>query len=127
MNRYLIFLPVILFSLTLSDSNEEIIFSRIEYLYHLKNKIAGSMWPAFEQRSLSAPLIYFTNTSSYVVNPTEKFIRQFQPVLKYQNKRLRIFKTRSRIDNIPFHMETSMTTGSDTSLYTHNEPFIYKV
>lgn len=82
------------------------------------------MWPAFEQRSLSAPLIYFTNTSSYVVNPTEKFIRQFQPVLKYQNKRLRIFKTRSRIDNIPFHMETSMTTGSDTSLYTHNEPFI---
>lgn len=118
-------LPVLFFLFISGDRDDEkTIFNRIEYLYGLKTKIASASWPAFDDVRKPNPMIYFTGTSSYAVNPTSKFLRQFQAYLILEKNNIRIFKTASRMDNIPFHMENHMTIGNDSSLCTHYQPFI---
>ena len=87
--------------------NEQIIFSRLEYIFNLKPLISSKFWNDFDLKQYDLPLIYFTENNSYIVNPTKAFLKHYSPKLVFKNPKIKIFKTLKRFDNQYFHMETS--------------------
>jgi len=111
----ILFLVTALFSCQQkSKHREEIIFNRIEYIFNLKPLIAERFWKNFDDPSYDVPLIYYTDSSSYVANPPEEFISYYKPELVFQNQQINIYKTLKRYDDRPFHMETSFDIGDTT-------------
>ncbi len=106
------------------DSNEQLIFDRIEFVYNLKQTVDEKTWASFNDKEYDLPLIYFTDTSSYIANPTEKFLNTFKSTLVFQNGQIKIYKTKSRVDSLPFHMETGMTLGTATDNFNYHSPFM---
>lgn len=106
-------------------NRENIIVQRIIYLYKLRKETAREKWPAFADKRYDIPLIYYTDSCCYVANPTAKFLRLFEAEQIYTDKTLRIYKTKKRIDNVPFHMEVSISMGTnDTAYYDFKSPFV---
>jgi hypothetical protein len=105
-------------------SDEQKIFDRIEFVFNLKKTIDDNVWKTFNNEEYDVPLIYYTDSSSYVANPTEKFLSIFQSKLIYETGKLKIFKTEKMVDSIPFHMETGMTLGDPTDEYNYHSPFM---
>ena len=91
---------------TSAQKNDSIIFYRLENLYQAKKQIFEKVWPLASDTAFSIPFIYYMPTACYAVNPRQNFIQEFKAELKFQNKELKIYKTPSRIDSFPFHMET---------------------
>ena len=89
--------------------DESVIYYRIESFLTLKKAIMEKAWPQTAGTAFDIPLIYYTDSVCYVANPGEKFITMGRPELKYENGNLRIYKTKSRMDDIPFHMETHLS------------------
>ncbi len=106
------------------DGKEQIVFDRIEFVYHLKKAVDEKTWKTFNNKEYDLPLIYFTDSSSYIANPTEKFLHTFRSELVFQNGQIRIYKTKDRVDNLPFHMETSITLGDTSEDYNYHSPFM---
>jgi len=72
----LIFLIIALYSCTNKTKNtEQIIFARIEYIFNLKPIIAKQIWSDFDNKIYDLPLIYYTNSNSYIANPPKEFLR----------------------------------------------------
>lgn len=105
-------------------NNEQKIFDRIEFVYNLKQTIDKDTWGSFNNKEFDVPLIYFTDTSSYIANPTEKFLNSFKSDLVFQNDQIKIYKSEIRVDSLPFHMETSITLGDPTDDYSYHSPFM---
>lgn len=103
---------------------EQKIFDRIVFVYNLKQIVDQETWKTFNDKEYDLPLVYFTDTSSYIANPTDKFLRSFQSELLFQNRQIKIYKTKSRIDSISFHMETGMTLGDPTDEFNYHSPFM---
>lgn len=101
--------------------DESIIFNRIESLLQAKKEVMDNAWPLASDTVFNIPLIYFTDTTSYVANPPQRFIQQFKPEIKFQSTNLKIYKTTSRIDDLPFHMETWISDVE--TAYNYNFPF----
>ena len=106
------------------NGKEQKIFDRIEFVYNLKQTVDEKTWKTFNDKEYDLPLIYFTDTSSYIANPTEKFLNSFKSDLVFQNRQIKIYKTKSRFDSLPFHMETGMTLGDPTDNYNYHSPFM---
>lgn len=126
MNKTLfIILTLLVFSCKDKDyGKEQKIFDRIEFVYNLKQTVAEKTWATFNNKEYDLPLVYFTDTSSYIVNPTEKFLKTFKSDLVFKNHLIKIYKTNSRVDSLPFHMETGMTIGDPTDDYNYHSPFM---
>jgi hypothetical protein len=126
MNKiFLILLTSVAFSC--KDKNhdkEQKIFDRIEFVYNLKQTVDEKTWRTFNDIEYDLPLIYFTDTSSYIANPTDKFLKIFISDLVFQNGQIKIYKTKNKVDNMPFHMETGMTLGDPTEEYNYHSPFM---
>ncbi|MFM9909108.1 MAG: hypothetical protein ACKVOW_07165 [Chitinophagaceae bacterium] len=90
-----------------SQNNEQLIFDRIRYIFNLKPIIAKKYWKGFDKLKYDVPLIYFTDSSSYIANPQNNFISYHKPKLVFKNRKIKIYKTIKRFDDIPFHMETN--------------------
>lgn len=103
---------------------EQIIFDRIEFVFNLKQTVGENTWKAFNEKAFEVPLLYFTDSSSYVANPTEKFLATFRSKLVFQNRQIKIYRTYQRVDTLPFHMETGMTLGDSTDDYNYHSPFM---
>jgi len=99
-------------------------FDRIEFVFNLKETIGKDVWKSFAVKEFDVPLIYYTDTSSYVANPTDKFLAAFKSKLVFENSQIKIFKTDKRVDDLPFHMETSMSLGTPTDNYDFHSPFM---
>ena len=120
-----IILTIILFSCKEQTINKhQVIFDRIEFVYNLKETIEEKVWKTFNNREFDVPLIYYTDTSSYIANPTEKFLSIFNSKLVNETGQLKIYKTENILDSIPFHMETGMTLGDTTNEYDYHSPFM---
>jgi hypothetical protein len=115
-------LIIFLYSYKETTRPDDVIIDRIEYVYNLKSQIDENIWPDFSNHKYDMPLIYYTDSSCYVTNPTDKFIRSYNPELVYKNQTLSIYKTRL-IDSIPFHMGTNLSFGDSTPDY--NYKFIF--
>ena len=105
-------------------TKEQTIIDRIEFVYNLKKTVDETTWATFNDKAYDLPLVYFTDTSSYIANPTEKFLATFKSELVFQNQTLKIYKTNNRLDTVPFHMETGMTLGDSTSDFNYHSPFM---
>lgn len=88
------------------NPNETVIFYRIEALLQLRKVVLENQWPGSTSPEFDIPIIYYADSTCYVVNPTEKFLKQYKVELKYKKGKTTIYKTQGRIDSIPFHMET---------------------
>jgi hypothetical protein len=97
-----------------SQKSEQLIFDRIEYIFNLKPTIAKKYWKGFDEQKYDVPLIYYSETESYIANPQKDFINYYKPTLVFQNNSIKVYKTTKRFDDIPFHMETNF--GLDESL-----------
>lgn len=106
------------------DAKEQKIMDRIEFVYNLKDTVDITAWKTFGDKKYDLPLVYFTDSSSYIANPTNKFLQTFKSDLIFQNRKIKVYKTRERIDNIPFHMETGMTLGDPTNEFNYHSPFM---
>lgn len=103
------------------DNNEEIIFDRIEYVYSLRDQINDNIWQDVSEINFDLPLVYYTDSVCYIANPTEKIINLFHTELSFYNEKVKIYKT-DLIDKFPFHMETSIEFGNDTTSYNFQSP-----
>lgn len=125
--KRLIYLPFVLLIFSCNQkkvNNERKVFDRIEFVFNLKEAIEKDVWKSFADKEFDVPLIYYTDTSSYVANPTDKFLTTFKSKLVFENSQIKIFKTDKRVDDLPFHMETSMTLGTPTDDYDYHSPFM---
>ena len=103
---------------------EQKIFDRILFVYHLKQTVEAETWKTFNAPQYDVPLVYFTDSSSYIANPTEKFLKTFKSELLLEDGKVKIFKTQKRVDDSPFHMETGMTLGDPTLEFNYHSPFM---
>ncbi|SIT92685.1 hypothetical protein [Pontibacter indicus] len=107
-----------------SANSEQLVFDRIAYVYQLKPTIAKDIWPGFDEERYDVPLIYYTDSSSFIANPTDKFLQMYSPALVFQNSALQIYKTAARLDSTPFHMAVGFSF-SDASDYDYFSPFMH--
>ncbi len=125
MNRILFFVMILIFFSCKKKNkvNEQKIFDRITFVYNLKQTVEETTWKTFNNKEYDLPLIYFTDTSSYIANPTTKFLNTFKSELVFEDRQIKIYKTK-RIDSIQFHMETGLTMGEPTDKYNYHSPFM---
>lgn len=71
------------------------------------------------------PLIYYTETESYITNPSKDFIKYYKPILVFQSKKIKIYKTVKRFDDITFHMETSFGIDESTDKIIRPTPIMH--
>lgn len=122
-------LSIIILTITLiscgknKEKQDEVILNRIEYVYNLKSLIDEDIWTGFSDKKFDLPLVYYTDTTCYVANPTEKFINTYTPSLVFENETLKIYKT-YLLDSIPFHMSVGITFGDTTADYNYKSPFM---
>ena len=122
---FIIFLTLL--TLSCNDKkidNDQKVFDRIEFIFNLKQDIETEVWKSFTDKHFDVPLIYFTDTTSFVANPTEKFLSTFKSKLVFENRQIKIYKTEQRVDSLPFHMETGLTLGTPTEEYNYHSPFM---
>lgn len=126
MQRLILLLLVITaFSCTRPMSSpNQVVFDRIAYVYDLKPTIAKEVWPGFDEKQFDVPLIYYTDSSSFIANPTDRFLQIHNPALVFQNSDLKVYKTTARLNSIPFHMAVNFTFG-DSSAFDNYEPFMH--
>ena len=120
---YLI-LSILAYSCNNNVVNEQKVCNRIEFVFNLKQTINDKVWKTFTDKQFDVPLIYFTDSASFVANPTEKFLSTFKSNLVFENEQIKIYKTAQRIDHTQFHMETGLTLGTPTNEYTYHSPFM---
>lgn len=109
MTRYtiVVFIIILFCGKVQSQDNRQLIIDRVVYIFNLKPTIAQKYWKDFDKKKYDVPLIYYTETESYIVNPKKDFIRFYKPTLIFQNSNIKVYQTKKRFDEIPFHMETS--------------------
>lgn len=94
------------------------------YVYSLKPAIAQDIWPGFDDKQYDVPLIYYTDSSSFIANPTNRFLTLHKPTPVFQSTGLKVYKTTARLDSTPFHMAVGFTF-SDSGAYDYNAPFMH--
>ncbi len=109
MNRhtFIVFFITLFCGKVQSQDNKQLVFDRVEYIFNLKPTIAQKYWKDFDKKKYDVPLIYYTESESYIVNPNRDFISYYKPTLVFQNSNIKVYQTKKRFDDIPFHMETS--------------------
>ena len=122
----LLLLPLLLLFASPAPPNgeEKVIISRIRYVMHLKATLGQQYWPGFNTQAGDVPLVYFTDSASYVANPTPRFMAMFRPVLIYSSRELSIYRTPERINKTPFYMSTGMEL-LDTTVFNYKAPFMF--
>lgn len=108
-----------------SQTNEQLIFDRIEYIFNLKPTIAKKYWYGFDKKKYDVPLLYFTETKSYIANPQKDFLKYYKPVFVFGNENIKIYRTLKRFDDNLFHMATSIGIDEPTDKILRPSPIMY--
>lgn len=115
----------IFFSCSPTLSNEDqLVINRIEWMDNLRVSLDTLAWPGLTDAGLQVPLVYFSDSSSWIANPTEKFLQQHSSALLWSSPTLIVYKTSKRLNELPFQMVTGMDV-EDQSSFDYLMPFIY--
>jgi hypothetical protein len=108
------------------SQQERVVAARITYLYGLKTALGAGRWKGFDEARYEVPLVYYTDSASYIANPTPKFLRLIPADQIFRNEHFVLYKTRQRLDSKPFHMATGFESGDEdaSAIYNYNEPFM---
>ena len=106
------------------ETQDRLIIDRLEYIYHVKKLINSSIWPGFTDKKFDVPLIYYTETHCFVVNPKQLFINQFDCTkITPANSEIDVYVSKL-VDQIPFHMSASILFGDSIVDYNYHSPYI---
>ena len=108
-----------------SQNSDQLVFDRIDYIFNLKPIIAKKYWKGFDKKRYDVPLLYFTETESYIANPQKDFINYYKPLLVFQNGNIKVYKTLKRFDDNLFHMATSIGIDDSTDKILPPSPIMY--
>jgi hypothetical protein len=99
------------------SSSECIVCDRLSLLESINPEVAGKYWPTFNSESLTPPLIYFDDSTSWMAFSAENIYSNFIQAEKVICPTgLLLYKMNKRIDRIPFHMENKMSFSDSTSV-----------
>lgn len=102
--------------------DEQLIVNRIRQVRELRGEVA-TCWPEFDAPQYDVPLLYYTDSVCYALNPGRQFRDEFKARLVYRDAECEIYKT-ALPDSIPFHMETQITFD-DSTRYNSHTPYLY--
>lgn len=94
---------------------EKELIGQIEKMIDIRQQLAEKYWPEFNEEELTVPIVFFTDSVCYVLNPKEGFLNQLE-CEKIETDNLNLYRT-SLLDTIPFHMETHTDIFTDTTCY----------
>lgn len=122
--------PVFLFLLGLTsctpgpNTEDQLVIDRITWMNTLRASLDTTAWPGLADSAFHVPLLYFTDSASWVANPTGKFLQQQTAQLLWESPSLKVYKTSKRINDQPFLMVTGMDIA-DTASFVYLHPYIY--
>lgn len=105
---------------TISDS-EKVLVERVKKLKKMQKQIAERCWPDFAKPELTAPIIVYSDTACYLVNPKERLLNTHPSMRIYDNDYL-LYRT-ALLDSIPFHMDTHCEVF-DTNTFWGTTPYV---
>ncbi len=65
-------------------AQDRIAVTRICEVLELKAQVAAAVWPGFDDPQFEVPLVYFTDSLCYAVNPEARFLAQYPATLRYR-------------------------------------------
>lgn len=105
-------------------NDEELAIKRIEYVYSLKHHIDKKIWGGFDLPEYGIPLIYFTDSITYIANSTDDFLKMYESAMVFNSGSLSVYST-SYKDDSQFHMHVSIIfDNTDKTIFNTNYPFL---
>lgn len=101
---------------------EQAIVDRIRQVRELRRQ-AAVCWPGFDAPEYDTPLLYYTDSVCYAVNPTRQFRDAFGARIACRDGEFAIYKT-ALPDTLRFHMQTQVDF-EDSTAYNHRMPFLF--
>lgn len=99
-------------------ANEQFIIERFEYLKHIKEYIGEKFWSSFATNQFPGTVVYFTDSSSYFINPKPEMANKVNKYSIIENEYdWNIWKLRMPLDSAKFVMETQFQFDSKTKNY----------
>lgn len=102
---------------------DKLVIARLQYIYKARQNLGDSA-TSFGGKQYDLPLIHYDGDTTFISNPTGKFLDQFRPKPVLEKNIAKIFKLDYRIDSAPFYLKVSMSMGEDTTVYDYYAPFI---
>lgn len=103
------------------EGDERTILERIRALRALRHDIAA-VWPGYDAPQYDVPLLYYTDSVCYAVNPTAEMCEHFGGRIAHEENGLRIYRL-SLPDTLPFHMETQIEF-LDSTCFAYRRPYL---
>lgn len=100
---------------------EQNLISQIERILDIKQQLSDKWWPEFNKSELSAPIIFYSDSVCYAVNPQKGFLEEFK-CDRIKSDGFDLYKT-ARLDSSSFRMDTHVDLYSDTS-YSGRTPYV---
>lgn len=98
--------------------NEQLIIERFEYLKNIKEYIGNAFWSSFATNQFPGTVVYFTDSSSYFINPKPEMAGKVSKYAILENEYdWNIWKLRMPLDSAKFVMETQFQFDSKTKNY----------
>lgn len=106
-------------------AQDRIAVTRICEVLELKAQVAAAVWPGFDDPQFEVPLVYFTDSLCYAVNPEARFLAQYPATLRYRDGELKIYTTPT-IDSLEFHMQgtISLDPADAGSAYNYRSAYL---
>lgn len=106
-------------------AQDRIAVTRICEVLELKAQVAAAVWPGFDDPQFEVPLVYFTDSLCYAVNPEARFLAQYPATLRYRDGELKIYTTPT-IDSLEFHMQgtISLDPADAGSAYDYRSAYL---
>lgn len=101
---------------------EQRIADRIVQVRELRTHTAAA-WPGFDAPEYDTPLLYYTDSVCYAVDPPAPFRNRSGARLVYRDRALAVYKI-ALPDTLSFHMETRMHPA-DSTAYDYRTPFVH--
>ena len=105
----------------MDSESERQVLERIRAIRALRHDLAAA-WPGFNAPQYDVPMLYYTDSICYAVNPTQSMCRHFGAQLAHEEKGLAIYRM-ERPDTLPFHMETH-TEFRDSTYFAYRQPYL---
>lgn len=100
---------------------EALIVHRIRLVRELRDE-AGRRWPALLRPQCDVPMLYYTDSVCYAVNPTRALRDRLACRPMHEEEGLSIYKC-ARVDSLPFHMHTCLTFD-DSTRFDYRSPVL---
>ena len=97
-----------------------IICDRLSLFTDIKQRVAASYWSSFNTKSLTPPLVYFSDSLSWLAFSADTKFKDIEYIKIECPSGLVLYKMNKRLDSVPFHMENKMSfTDSAMPYFKH--------